>query len=61
MLHNKGQGDLFEGKTRIRFDSMKLHNPDTYELLFEINRPTEMLLSIQDVNNMPITCFFAGL
>jgi hypothetical protein len=52
---NKGQGDLLEGKMRIKFEKVQLFDPDTKELLCTISNQT-LLLSIQDVNNMPVFC-----
>ena len=53
--HNKGQGDLLEGKMRIKAERANLHNPETHELLFAFPK-CEFLVSIQDVNNMPVFC-----
>lgn len=54
-LHNKGQGDLLDGKMKIRFIRAEARNPVTDELLYELPS-NDMVVSIQDVNNMPIFC-----
>lgn len=55
LLHNKGQGDLLDGKMKIRFESAKMYAPDTNELKGEISNCVAKI-SIQDVNDMPIFC-----
>jgi hypothetical protein len=55
LLHNKGQGDLLDGKMKIRFESAKMYDPDTNELKGEIPNCVATI-SIQDVNDMPIFC-----
>lgn len=53
--HNRGQGDLLEGKMKIQFESLRLHNPETNEFICELSKITG-ILSIQEVNNIPIFC-----
>lgn len=53
--HNKGQGDLLEGKMKIKIERAKMYHPETNELLATIPK-SEFLVSIQDVNNMPVFC-----
>ncbi|WP_312635141.1 hypothetical protein [Oscillibacter sp.] len=53
--HNKGQGDLLEGKMKLRIERARIHDPDTDKLI-GILPPCTMLFSIQDVNNMPVFC-----
>jgi len=53
--HNKGQGDLLEGKMKIKMQSARLHSIETNELIRELLAGT-MVVSLQDVNNMPVFC-----
>lgn len=53
--HNKGQGDLLEGKMKIKIERAKMYHPETNELMAIIPQ-SECLVSIQDVNNMPVFC-----
>lgn len=53
--HNKGQGDLLEGKFKIKIESAKMFHPETDELLGVFPKST-LTISIQDVSNMPIFC-----
>ena len=53
-LHDKGQGDMLEGKWRIHADILKMEDPVTGKVK-EI-KDTDILISIQDVNSMPIFC-----
>lgn len=53
--HNKGQGDLLEGKMKIKMQSARLHSIETNELIRELPAGT-MVVSLQDVNNMPVFC-----
>jgi len=55
MQNNKGQGDLLEGKMKIKFERAQLFHPETGDLLCTIYNQT-LLMSIQDVNNMPVFC-----
>ncbi len=54
-LHNRGQGDLLDGKMKIKVERAKLLDPDTNELK-GILPSCYITISIQDVNNMPIFC-----
>ena len=54
-LHNKGQGDLLDGKMKIKAERVRVHHPETHELLFVLPK-CEFEVSIQDVNNMPVFC-----
>lgn len=54
-LHNKGQGDLLDGKMKIKAESVRLHHPETNELLWTLPQ-CQFIVSIQDVNNMPVFC-----
>ena len=54
-LHNKGQGDLLDGKMKIKAENVRLHHPETNELLWILPK-CEFIVSIQDVNNMPVFC-----
>lgn len=53
--HNKGQGDLLEGKMIIRFESLRIHHPETNKLLDVLPKGT-VTLSVQDVSDIPIFC-----
>lgn len=53
--HNKGQGDLLEGKMKIQVEGAKVYHPETNEFLFALPKST-FIISIQDVSNMPIFC-----
>jgi hypothetical protein len=57
--NNKGQGDLLEGKMKIRCISAKLYHPDTNQYIGELKNVI-ITLAIQDVNNIPIFCLSAG-
>ena len=54
-LHNKGQGDLLDGKMKIKAERARIHHPDTNELLYILPK-CEFIISIEDVNNMPVFC-----
>ena len=54
-MHNKGQGDLLDGKIKIKAENVRLHHPETNELLWVLPK-CEFVVSIQDVNNMPVFC-----
>ncbi|TYQ16597.1 UNVERIFIED_CONTAM: hypothetical protein Cloal_3161 [Acetivibrio alkalicellulosi] len=55
ILHNKGQGDLLDGKMKLKPESAKMYDYETNEIKAVI--PNCMFtLSIQDVNDMPIFC-----
>lgn len=53
--HNKGQGDMLEGKMKIHFESAKMYHPETQELLGTLPN-SNVIVNIQDVSNMPIFC-----
>lgn len=52
-LHNKGQGDLLEGKMKLKMEGASMYHPDTDELI-GILPAGNITISIQDVNNMPV-------
>lgn len=58
-LHDKGQGDLLEGKMKIHCEFLQMESYETGKIV-TVNHPTDILVSIQDVNNMPIVCFTCG-
>lgn len=51
--HNKGQGDLLEGKMKIKIEGARMYHPETNEYLGTLPKST-VVISIQDVSNMPI-------
>lgn len=53
--HNRGQGDLLEGKMKIHMESARLYDIDTHELIGVLPKSTG-IISIQDVSNMPVFC-----
>lgn len=54
-LHNKGQGDLLEGKWVIHAERMKMTSNETGETT-EIPFKGKVTVGIVDVNNMPVFC-----
>ncbi|BFK61975.1 hypothetical protein I260019D6_12840 [Dorea longicatena] len=54
-LHNKGQGDLLEGKWIIHSESMKMISDDTGEIN-EIPYKSKITIGIENVNNIPVFC-----
>lgn len=54
-LHNKGQGDLLEGKWVIHAESMKMILHDTGETI-KMPGKANVIVNIQDVHNMPVFC-----
>lgn len=60
LLHNKGQGDLLEGKMLLQIEGGHCCDPKTNELR-EILPKCRMLVDIQDVNNMPVFCLSSYL
>lgn len=54
--HNHGQGDLLEGKWRIHAEGFKVFHPVTHEFLGKVDRKSELMVSVQDVNDMPVFC-----
>jgi len=55
----KGQGDAFEGRMNIMAFDVKMYDPDTNELLYEIPN-VNLNLGFEYVANMPIFCLTAG-
>jgi len=53
--HNKGQGDLLEGRMKIKIEGARMYHPETNEYLGTLPKST-VVISIQDVSNMPIFC-----
>ena len=53
--HNKGQGDLLEGRMKIKIEGARKSHPETNEYLRTLPKST-VVISIQDVSNMPIFC-----
>ena len=49
-LHDKGQGDLLEGKMKIHSISTKATDTKTGEVYY-YNQPADVTVSIADVNN----------
>lgn len=54
-LHNKGQGDLLEGKLVFYAENLKFTNTETGEKFF-IPGKRRLLVNGQNVNNMPLFC-----
>lgn len=59
LLHDKGQGDLLEGKMLIRSKSAVLRDTNTDDVICACKN-YECKIAIQNVNDMPITCFLHG-
>ncbi len=57
--HNKGQGDLLEGRMKIKCTSVKVYHPDTNQFLGKIENVV-VTMAIQDVKNIPAFCLTAG-
>lgn len=55
-LHNKGQGDLLEGKLKIKVENGVLCDPDTNEAIYHIPPNRTIVMTLQDVSEMPILC-----
>ena len=53
--HNKGQGDLLEGRMKIKIEGARMYHPETNEYLGTLPKST-VVISIQAVSNMPIFC-----
>lgn len=53
--HQKGQGDLLEGKVRIKADRMRRFHLETNELIQE-GQSCVILLSVPDIKRMPVFC-----
>lgn len=55
LLHNKGQGDLLDGKMKLKIESAEMFDYETNNLKAAIPNCI-FTISIQDVNDMPIFC-----
>jgi len=55
MQHNKGQGDLLEGKMKLKIEGARMHDPNTNEFIGMLPAG-DIVISVQDVNNMPVFC-----
>jgi len=53
--HNKGQGDMLDGKWKIHAVNFRMEDPDNGRVVFEGKNCT-FTVSIQDVNSMPVFC-----
>ena len=53
--HNKGQGDLLEGKWVIHAERMTMEDLDNNQVI-EIPQKTKIVLGAVDVNDMPMFC-----
>ena len=53
--HNKGQGDMLDGKWKIHAMNFRMEDPVTGRVVFEGKNCT-FTISIQDVNSMPVFC-----
>ena len=58
-LHDKGQGDLLEGKMRIKTNGGYMEDHVTHERI-PIPPNAVFTISIENVNNMPIFCMTRG-
>lgn len=56
LLHNKGQGDLLEGKFKIKVQSARMHDIESNDLVATLPSNSVITISVQDVNNMPVFC-----
>lgn len=54
-LHNKGQGDLLEGKLVFHAEGLKLTRTDTGETI-ALSGKQRLLFNAPDINNMPVFC-----
>ncbi len=54
-LHNKGQGDILEGKMKLKATRVQLCDFETNELKYVLPE-SELVIGVPDVNNMPIFC-----
>ena len=57
--HDRGQGDLLEGKMKIRAEGGYIEDAESNKK-FEIPKGTVFVASIEDVNNMPVFCMTYG-
>ncbi len=55
-LHNKGQGDLLEGKLKLKIQGARVHDRENDNLIATLPPNSVIIISIQDVNNMPVFC-----
>lgn len=55
-LHNKGQGDLLEGKLKLKIQGARVHDRENDNLIATLPSNSVLIISIQDVNNMPVFC-----
>ena len=55
-LHNKGQGDLLEGRLKIKIQGGKISHSEANEFLGSLPPNSTITISVQDVNNMPVFC-----
>lgn len=53
--HNKGQGDLLEGKMVIHIEHANLHDLENPNNTYKLTK-NKIILSIQDVTKMPVFC-----
>lgn len=58
-LHDKGQGDLLEGKMKLHVESYTMESHEDGRII-KVNHPEDFLINIQDVNDMPIICYLCG-
>ena len=54
-LHNKGQGDLLEGKFVFHAEGLKLTRTDTGETI-TLSGKQRLSFNAPDINNMPVFC-----
>lgn len=55
-LHNKGQGDLLEGKLKLKIQGARVLVRENDNLIATLPPNSVIIISIQDVNNMPVFC-----
>lgn len=55
-LHNKGQGDLLEGKLKLKIQGARVLDRENDNLIATLPSNSVIIISIQDVNNMPVFC-----
>lgn len=55
-LHNKGQGDLLEGKLKLKTQGVRVLDRENDNLIATLPPNSVIIISIQDVNNMPVFC-----
>lgn len=54
--HNKGQGDLLEGKLKIRIQGAEKRSIATGQVIGYLPEGSIVIVSVEDVNNMPVFC-----